>query len=399
MGLWNSLEGTIQIRLISADLLGLLVVLQERGILLQQLEPEDDLQLTAWIPRRELNKLTKICNKRGDQLQILGKAGLFWTLCGLLRRPVLSIGILGILFLTIWAQGRVFFVFVEGNQSVPANLILEKASFCGIDFGVKRRDIRNEKLKNALMTQIPQLQWVGINTQGCVAVISVEEREIAQREEARHSVSSMVALQDAVIGEITVLEGTALCKVGDAVKQGQVLISGYTDCGLCIRAGNAKGEIYGETMHALTAVFPNTKLQRGEIQEESKKFSLILGKKRINLHNSSGISGGECVRIYSEQCVTLPGGFRLPIAIGVERVISYATSTTEIYPVEEENLTLLSNYLQSHMIAGQIRSSTYTAVRMEGYNRMDAVYQCYEMIGRVRPEECLQDYENYGTDG
>ena len=156
MGIWHSLEGTIQIRLISADLLGLLSVLQERGLLLQQLEPEDDLQLTAWIPRRQLNNLTKICNKRGDQLQILGKAGLFWTLRELLRRPVLSIGIFGILFLTLWAQGRVFFVFVEGNQSVPSNLILEKASFCGIDFGVKRRDIRNEKLKNALMTQILQ---------------------------------------------------------------------------------------------------------------------------------------------------------------------------------------------------------------------------------------------------
>ena len=323
------------------------------------------------------------------------RSGMIYALRGLVKRPVLALGMLAILFLSFWVPGRVFFVFVSGNDIVPTNLILEKAGHCGIEFGASVRQIRNEKVKNALLGEIPQLQWVGVNTQGCVAWISVRERSESQKEPISQGVSSIVASRDGVIGEMTVLNGTPVCAPGQAVKAGQVLISGYTDCGLCIRAGRAEGEVFAKTLRDMTVYFPTEYARRGQIHGESKNYSLIIGKKRINFSNNSGISGGECVRIYSEQYLTLPGGFRLPIAIAVERTVAYETQVQTVETPEEILQPFMTKYIQSQMIGGKILTENHNGTWIEGYYRIDGIYGCYEMIGRVRPEERLDENENH----
>lgn len=394
MALWRSLGGMIRVQLTSADIYGTLDAMDKRGILLEQVEPSDGMQLEFSFHRKDFMTVSRICENRGDELKVLGHLGILWQLRTLLHRPVLVLGLLGILFLALWTPGRVFFVFVEGNADVPTNLIIEKAAFCGIDFGANRRSIRSEQVKNTLLAEIPELQWVGVNTQGCVAVISVRERAVSPEEEKSYTVSSIVAARDGVIREMTVLEGSPLCVSGQAVRAGQVLISGYTDCGICIRAGNAKGEIYAETVRYFSAIYPAQRLKRVQKVDETKKYSLIIGKKRINFYNNSGISGGECVRIYLEQYLTLPGGFRLPIAIAIEQTISYETQIGTNPQPEEIILPYMTNYLQSQMIGGRILTSSENGAWVDGYYRIDAIFGCYEMIGLLRPEESLSEYEN-----
>ena len=91
----------------------------------------------------------------------------------MLFRPVLLAG-LGILFLlAMYLPSRVLFIRVEGNMQIPDRQILAAAEECGIRFGASRREVRSEKVKNALLSSVPQLQWAGVNTAGCVATISV----------------------------------------------------------------------------------------------------------------------------------------------------------------------------------------------------------------------------------
>ena len=146
--------------------------------------------------------------------------------------------------------GRVFFIEIEGNQQIPDRLILEVVQENGIQFGAVRRDIRSEKIKNILLEKIPQLQWVGVNTNGCVAVISVRERQF-ENDSQEYSFGSIVASRDAIIQQITVLRGTQLCKVGQAVKAGEILVSAYKDYGISVKMTGAKAEIYGQTEHNL----------------------------------------------------------------------------------------------------------------------------------------------------
>ena len=96
----------------------------------------------------------------------------------------------------------------------------------------------------------------GVNTSGCVATVSVRERTDPEVTEQDSAVSNIVASRDGFIVSATVTRGNFLCRVGQSVKAGQVLISGYTDCGICIQATRAEGEIYAQTSRDFAAVTP-----------------------------------------------------------------------------------------------------------------------------------------------
>ena len=394
MDFWRSLSGMVEVELTSADPAGALRAINETGITVYNALQEGDLTLRFRLQRKDHRKLRTLARTRGERLSFSGRRGLYWTARQLLKRPVLIAGILLILVLTVYVPTHIYFVEVEGNTSIPTRLIIEKAGSCGIGFGSTRREVRSERMKNALLQAIPDLQWAGVNTYGCRAVISVRERTEPEKETPKSGVSSIVAARDGVIREMTVLNGNPVCKVGQAVKAGQVLISGYTDCGICIRATYSEGEILAETQRNLTAVIPSKYIQRGEMTRQEKKFSLIIGKKQINFYKDSGISDSSCDKMYLIKYITLPGGFQLPVALVTEVWTYFDTQPFEISePAAEEILSDFSgHYLTGKMTAGQIENRSENIEWIDGLCRLRGKYACLEMIGKTRLEENLDDY-------
>ena len=173
------------------------------------------------------------------------------------------------------------------------------------------------------------------------------------------------------------------------MKEGQVLISGYTDCGICIQATRAEGEIMAQTSRCFEAVTPSEWSQRREAAEVKRKYSLLLGKKRINLWKDSGILDPTCGRMYLEYNITLPGGFSLPVALCVEEYTVFETSLSEIPPDQAQSaLTgFADRYLTGQMVAGETRSRLETVSLEEGVYRLRGSYICVEMIGREQKEQ------------
>lgn len=391
MNMWRSLKGMVTVRLLSADLPGAMDAVNRAQIPIEEAIYLDELHLQFSVLRQDLPMVEKIAYKRGDRLEVLNHKGSYYRIRRLLKRPILTMGLLGIFLFSLWMPTRVFFVQVEGNDSIPTRKIIEVASSCGIGFGASRREVRSEKIKNALLAAMPDLQWAGVNTYGCRAVITVRERNQEAEKEEKPTVSSIVALRDALVREVTVLKGNALCKPGQVVKTGEVLVSGYTDCGICIQATEAQGEIFGETVRRLTAIFPTEYMQRTKILTSSKKYSLIIGKKRINFLKGSGISGTTCAKIYEENYLTLPGGFVLPIALCSEQWYDYEVVTTTAGDIEQMLSDFAANYLPGQMLAGKITTENQLFFHDEAYSTLEGIYSCYEMIGITRPEERLNE--------
>jgi hypothetical protein len=102
--------------------------------------------------RKLLRKLVTKCGGEWHIQKIVGIGVKFWYA---FRRPVLWIGILFLLCMSIWIPQRVLFIQVEGNRSVSDLHILQAAEQCGIYFGAKREAVRSEQVKNALLQAIP----------------------------------------------------------------------------------------------------------------------------------------------------------------------------------------------------------------------------------------------------
>lgn len=379
----------------TADPVEFLSGINKLGIAVHDIIFVDELTVRLDIRSRFLNSIGDALEHTGGGYRVLHKP--FWDGLGYLfsKRLLLVICIFGILMLSLYVQNHILFVQVEGNDSLPEKIILQEAQACGVRFGVTRKVIRSEELKNKLLEKIPRVKWLGINTKGCVATILIEEQKIDDvTKNSNKQVGNVVAICDGIVLSKTVMEGTALCKVGQAVKKGEILVSGYTDCGMFIKATCAEAEILALTEHSQNVITPIIYQQRTHIRACSKQYSIQVGKKLIKLYKGSGISEGSCVKIYKQNYMSLPGGFVLPVCFLSEYIYKY--ETIDIMRDDIGWLTDYSaDYLNKHMVAGQVVSSKILEQESADAVSLYADYVCTEMISQREIEESIDVYGFY----
>ena len=383
-----SAKDRVRVQVTSANIWGSIRLLNRRSIPVFRVRQEDALTFSFEIHRRHLAELRSLLEKRGDRIALVQKTFLHAIFQSILHRPVLYTGLVLFFAVSLLLPTRILTVEVEGNQTIPSGKILEAAEEAGIKLFTPCAQVRSEKMKNALLSAIPELQWAGINTYGCKAVISVQERAASKpMQKDTKTVSSIVADRDGIIQSFTALQGSVQCREGQAVKKGQVLISGYTDCGICIRGERARGEVYAQTLRTVRTVTPSV-CQTRELQHRQQRYSIILGKKRINLWKDSGIWDSTCGRISREYRLTLPGGISLPVSLVCETLSWYsqAEQAVDTEDARGELLSFSQNYLSDQMIAGTVSYADEVLDTEPGVYLLTGQYICTEMIGRERLE-------------
>lgn len=395
MKIYRFLSTEVTLKIHAADPVRILKLLNHYGIVLQNIIFIDVFTFQITIGDKNLSKAAVILKKYAEDYTVICDSTHKANIAKIKTRPVLLIGMLFLLVLILYMPSRVLFVCVDGNDRIPSQQIIEVAEECGIYFGASRKSVRSEQVKNALIEKIPSLLWVGVNTDGCVAHISVKERTIQdERNFTSVDISSIVAARDGVILSCTVLQGTPRCKTGQAVTKGEVLVSGYTDCGDFIRAEGADAEVLARTTRDLTLFSPDHVLERKSVESQAVRYRIQIGKKLINLYKYSGIPDATCVKIYREYKLTLPGGFELPVAL-IQEESMYST-TEEIQADEFSWLEeYASSYLKDQMVAGQIIEKDVQIQQDNGVAFLHGRYDCIEMIGQRRFEEITN---NYGYD-
>ena len=384
----GGIERNYRVQIVAGDIASVISQLSLAGIVLQDVEDVDLLTVNITIQSKCYNQTRKLVRKSGGSCKIINAEGKLWLAEVFWRRPLLLFGVLLFCLAAVILPNRIFFVVVHGNHQIATNHILMNAENLGIKFGALASDIRSEELKNQLLESIPQLQWVGITTKGCIAQINVKERSAAQIDKDDvHAVTSIVAACDGIITEQTVHEGNPIFQVGDAVKQGDVLVSGYMDCGIKLRLCRADAEIFALTTRQMQFLSPNKAVKRGDHLRSRTCYKLRIGKKVINFCNHSGIMDACCVKMYLEDYWTLPGGFHLPVSI---IKISHSYYETEQTIAEDTASTWLPefsrNYLQSQMVSGEIVREVLLWSNGEELDTLTGIYACHEMIGREKYE-------------
>ena len=383
MGAIHSLSGSLRVALTGADLSNSLHAINERNIPISHLQTVDDFTVRFTVLRRYMKEIENIAQRKGDILSVCSQNGAFWMIRDMQRRWVLVFGLLLWISFAVFLPSRVLFLEVEGNERISANQILEAAQDAGIKFGASRRAVRSEKMKNRLLGVLPQLQWAGVNTYGCRAVISVKERNVENQSD-QQTISHVVAATDGVITSCIVTNGSGLCAEGQVVQKGQILISGYTDCGGVITAGRGQGEIFALTRHEIRAVSPTDRAFREKDTAAQVRYSLQFGKKRINFYKGSGIYDGSCVKMVTQYYLTLPGDFALPVCLTKEELISYQWQNDQVHErlALEELACFSKRYVRENGVALVIEDHQETVEVKDGLFVLCGHYSCTEMIGR-----------------
>ena len=385
MELWWRVRGWVRFRLTSADCTGRLRELAQQ-VHLEDIRFENDLTAVFSVSLADRDRIRV---RDGDALELIGWGGMP-VLLRLVRRwwmVTLMVILLGAL--TVFLQGRMLFLRVEGNGAVPKRLILERAEECGVYFGASVRALRSEQVKNHLLWALPELKWAGVNVSGCNAVITVAER-MPGEEPPEELPGDVVASIDAVVTEVFPRTGTVRSFPGYAVRAGDTLISGVTDLGLLVRSDRAEGEVYGLTRRVYEAALPQKTTVRRENGRVVRKFYLRIGKKYVNFSNDSGIFHGTCVKMRTVNDLTLPGGFQLPVALVTD---TYRLCDAEPIPREMDAELLMEQVrrtVREEMIAGTILREEVSVVG----DRLRMTFECREQIGIFCPGMNLEGDTN-----
>ena len=130
---------------------------------------------------------------------------------------------------------------------------------------------------------------------------------------------------------------------------------------------------------------------RKEIVDTQIDYSIQIGKNIVELSKRTGIPQAGCAKIYKKKSLTLPGGFRLPLAVICVKTEYYAEEDA-VGDIDESELQLLTDsYLKRQMLMGRILSAKYELILDANTCGMKGIYICEEMIGKIRKEETLKE--------
>lgn len=206
--------------------------------------------------RKNLLKMKPYLQKTNMKLKVNERYGLPYFFKQNKRRFPFVIGFfvfltaLYILSLFIWE------VKVTGEDKLVAENILKKIEKNYVSLGTLKSNVDCSKLEEALRREFNEISWISCELKGTVLTVYLEEGMIPKKTAEENITGDIVASKDAVITKMVTRQGTPMVKVKDAVKKGDILISGtiyiYDDNNEVLETSYiaADGDVYGTTNYS-----------------------------------------------------------------------------------------------------------------------------------------------------
>lgn len=401
MNLSHYLSGTGVYTVTGADPALCLNRMSKAGIPLWQVEKQDDFTVSFSAPLRKEKDLLTIAERSYCQGICISKYGLGRDLGRLIRRPFLILSILCALTLTFLFESLIWNICVEVDDPHVESHIRHVLQEAGIDIWSKTSRIHPQKLRYLLLQQIPELSWVAVNPRGGRVTVLALLKETTEKNTDDAVPAHLIAGRDGVItDDSVVLEGMSLVKPGDSVTEGQLLVSGYEDYGLYLKAVRAQGEIYGRTWYRGTLVTPSHRQVKQYTGRTWTKTYILFGRKSINLSGSSSNLGVTCDKIIDTKQFSLPG-YSFPLSL---QRVTYREYTLIDLPADPHDAqkrlhTSWEDSLLSSMVAGRVEETVYDCFEQGGYYIYHGESICHELLSRpMSPEPSKKGDDPIGTD-
>ena len=307
------------------------------------------------------------------------------TLIKMIKRPVLLLGLLLSFAIVLVSQNYLLFFDVTGSENVPDEAVLRALDTLDIGFGISGPKIKPKRIKDHILSMMPQLQWITITQNGCMAQVVIRERPETPKTVERRGLANIIASKSGMITEQSVFEGQAMKAPGDFVGKGEMLVSGVVDLETKYIIVRAQAEIYGKTWYHKKVATPEKCLNKEPADKTSWCIWLEIGKRRIKIFGNSRIYDADCDKMISRRNITLPGGHKLPIAVMIERQHSYNVGEMQI-SADSANRILQAyaeDSVSQQLCAGRVLSYDRKLQKAEGCHLLDAMFVCHEMIAET----------------
>lgn len=372
---WVQVEGAEPPRFLNA--------LAEAGIRFWGAEPEDDFTLRLALRPRDLETARTLALRCQCSIKTLKLRGAPAVRRRLRHRVALMAG-LAVCF-ALLAASRLFVwdIEVEGNEDVSRGEILRALAECGVESGSFWPTWSADRIKNEVILRIPELAWVGVSVDSSRATVRVRERDEAPEVTDKDAPYSVTARRTGIIERTEVYLGAPLVQAGDAVLEGETLVSGAVESGLgTVRYVHASAKIEARTYYELTAAAP---LEYSEAVEAGSRtrWALVVGNERLNLYPGGSELDENCSKVTTEHALEWPGVFSLPVSLVREEILEYdiVTRSADTAALQQRLEEQLASELERRLDGrGEALSKSFSAGESGGVLYVTLRAECLEDI-------------------
>lgn len=225
--IFRCIKGFLKVSLFGQNAERLINTASKKGINLFNIRYNKS-KITAFVSITDFKRIFNLHQNKDVNIKIDNKIGLPFIIHRYRRRVGLLIG--GMIFLVLleFLSSFIWTVEVNGNKIVPTDEIISACKKMGVYEGVPISKINTKNAADKLLLEVPSLAWGSLNIEGSVVTVNVTEVK-NQPKNNEGLPSNIVASEDAIIKKLDVTSGNSLVKVGDAVANGDVLVSGIIE--------------------------------------------------------------------------------------------------------------------------------------------------------------------------
>ncbi|MBQ9784532.1 MAG: sporulation protein YqfD [Clostridia bacterium] len=258
----------------------------------------DDGSIRFSMPLLDARRLRRDCRARGIALETVGAYGLPALAWRMRRRAgLVAGGILAVLLIALSSR-FVWDVEVVGNEHLSEKEVCAILQKCDFGVGSYIPSVRVRALENRVLLSDGRIAWLSVYLDGTVARVQVIEREMPPDEGVPSNgakPANLIAACDGQIEMICLYRGEAAVTVGQAVKKGELLVSGiYSSEHAGFRYTRAAGEILARTEHTYTVEIPLSYREKVYGEEKTQAITLNFFNFPLKIFENSRKVDAEC---------------------------------------------------------------------------------------------------------
>ena len=300
---------------------------------------------------------------------------LLWRLRG---RAGLLFGAVCAVFLFLLSQRFVWSVRVEGNERLTAGEIRRELAEQGLSVGSYVPSLQMSEIETRVLLCSNDLAWLAVHMDGTVAKVQVVERGTAPEKTDRPA--NLIAARDGQIEGLELYRGRAVVEIGQAVRAGELLVSGvYDSATVGYRYTRASGRVLARTERVIEVEIPLVYEEKIYAKDTKSETTLNFFNFSLNFSKNSRNETPLCDIIETSTGNDWLGLHDLPVSLSKRTYRPYTVKTAERSP--EQALEIAYEQLENELseISGEVQpiakhvSTTITDTALILECRLDCV--------------------------
>ncbi|MCL2838404.1 MAG: sporulation protein YqfD [Oscillospiraceae bacterium] len=257
----------------------------KRGIFIWDIHKISNTNMRVKMSVKAFRQIRPIAFRTKSRVRIHTRRGVPFIIHKYRKRRGLLIGLCVFILMMWYFSSFVTGIEITGTEIVEVEVIREHLAEYGVEIGRRVSRIDEHFVRNRMMTAIPEISWIVINIQGSKIYVNVQERNIIPERIPEDVPCNIIATRGGIIEVMNIRNGLSMVNVGDAVNEGDLLVSGVIDSETAgARFVHSFGEVFARTWYEATAEYELNFEERVDTGRDINKRSIRFMNFQINLY-------------------------------------------------------------------------------------------------------------------